>query len=97
MSDLQRVARSACIEVIGRAAIGTGLIRIDAEIGAQAAIVEALRQSSSFGNVVILRGSRDLKARVDAWGDHGDREPLFASLKRALDPGGTLNAGRGPI
>jgi glycolate oxidase FAD binding subunit len=97
MSHLRRVSRSACIELIGRAAIGTGLMRIDADVRLQAAIVEELRQSSSFGNVVILRGSQDLKARVDVWGPHEDREPLFASLKRALDPGGVLNANRGPL
>jgi glycolate oxidase FAD binding subunit len=97
MSHLRRVSRSACIELVGRAAIGAGLIRIDADVRSQAAIIEELRQSSSVGNVVILRGCRDLKARVDVWGSHGDREPLFASLKRALDPGGVLNANRGPL
>jgi glycolate oxidase FAD binding subunit len=97
MRHLRRVSRSACIELVGRAAIGSGLIRVDADIRSQAAIVEELRQSSYFGNVVILRGSNDLKARVDVWGPHGDREPLFASLKRALDPGGVLNANRGPL
>ncbi len=97
MGVLRKLAVSACIELVGRAGIGTGLIRLDADVGAQAAIVDQLRQSSAFDHVVILRGSDDLKARVDVWGPHGDREPLFASLKRALDPGGTLNAGRGPI
>jgi glycolate oxidase FAD binding subunit len=97
MSQLRRLSGSACIEVAGRAAIGTGLIRVDADTAAQAGVVETLRQSPSFGNVVILRGSRDLKARVDVWGPHGDREPLFASLKRAFDPAGVLNANRGPL
>jgi hypothetical protein len=50
-----------------------------------------------FGNVVIVRGSAELKARVDVWGSHGSRQPLFDSLKRAFDPGNVLNAGRGPI
>ena len=39
----------------------------------------------------------ELKALVDVWGSHGDREPLFASLKHAFDPQGILNAGRGPL
>jgi glycolate oxidase FAD binding subunit len=81
----------------GRAAIGSGLIRIDGETPAQAAVVERLRGSSLFGNVVILRGSDALKAVVDVWGSHGDRQPLFDSLKRAFDPNGVLNAGRGPV
>ena len=51
----------------------------------------------SFGNVVVLRAPTELKALVDVWGDHGDRQPLFASLKRAFDPQGILNAGRGPL
>jgi glycolate oxidase FAD binding subunit len=94
---LRRLAGSACIELVGRAAVGAGLMRIDADAGAQALIVDQLRQSSSFDNVVILRGSDDLKARVDVWGALGDRAPVFASLKRALDPDGVLNAARGPI
>ena len=83
--------------VQGRAAIGAGLIRIDGDTPAQAAVIEQLRGSSVFGNVVIVRGSDALKAVVDVWGSHGDRQPLFDSLKRAFDPNGVLNAGRGPL
>ena len=97
MSELRRMARSACIQLAGRAAVGTGLIRIDADVRAQAAVVEQLRQSALFGNVVIARGSPDLKALVDVWGPRGDRDHVFASVKRALDPDGVLNAGRGPL
>jgi glycolate oxidase FAD binding subunit len=82
---------------IGRAAIGAGLIRLDGDTAAQAAAVEYLRASAVFGNVVVVRGSAELKARVDVWGSHGDRQPLFESLKRAFDPNGVLNAGRGPL
>jgi hypothetical protein len=81
----------------GRAAIGSGLIRIDGDTPAQAAVIERLRGSSLFGNVVVLRGSDALKAVVDVWGSHGDRQPLFDSLKHAFDPNGVLNAGRGPV
>jgi glycolate oxidase FAD binding subunit len=97
LSQVRRLAGSACIELVGRAAIGAGLIRIDADVRAQAAVIEQLRQAESLGNVVMLRGSQDLKAVVDVWGPQGDRDPLFASLKRALDPGGVLNANRGPL
>jgi glycolate oxidase FAD binding subunit len=97
MHELRQLAGSACIEAIGRAAVGTGLIRIDADVGSQASIVNQLRRSKSLGNVVILRGSEQLKTRVDVWGDAGDLGPVFASLKRALDPDGILNAERGPI
>ena len=89
---------AACTtSLAGRAAIGAGHIRIDAGAGAQAAVVEQLRASPVFGNVVIVRGSPELKALVDVWGSHGDRQPLFDALKRAFDPDGVLNAGRGPL
>jgi glycolate oxidase FAD binding subunit len=97
MHELRQLAGSACIELIGRAAVGTGLIRIDADVGSQVSIVTRLRRSQSLGNVVILRGSQQLKTQVDVWGDAGDLEAVFASLKRALDPDGILNAERGPI
>jgi len=84
-------------EIIGRAAVGSGLIRIDGDARAQASAIDALRQSPSFRNVVIVRGSDELKSLADVWGPHVDRERLFASLKRALDPNGILNAGRGPL
>jgi glycolate oxidase FAD binding subunit len=85
------------MELVGRAAIGAGHIRIDGDVAAQAAVIEQLRASKVFGNVVIVRGSPELKAIVDVWGSHGTRQPLFDSLKRAFDPRGVLNAGRGPL
>jgi glycolate oxidase FAD binding subunit len=88
---------SPSIEVIGRAAVGAGLLRIDGDVAAQASGVEQLRASPVFGNIVIVRGSAALKELVDVWGSHGDRQPLFDSLKRAFDPHGVLNAGRGPL
>ena len=99
LNALERLATdaSAAMSLVGRAAVGAGHIRIDADTAAQAAIVEQLRASRVFGNVVIVRGSPELKAMVDVWGSHGDRQPLFESLKRTFDPNGTLNAGRGPL
>jgi len=90
-------AERAVVSLAGRAAVGAGHIRIEGDTSAQAAVVRQLRASGIFGNIVIVRGSPELKAGVDAWGSHGDRQPLFDSLKRALDPNGTLNAGRGPL
>ena len=89
--------REPSVELVGRAAIGAGLIRIDGDVDAQARVIERLRASTVLGNVVIVRGDDELKARVDVWGGHGDRQPLFDALKRALDPHGVLNAGRGPL
>jgi glycolate oxidase FAD binding subunit len=85
------------IELVGRAAVGAGLIRIDGDAAVQAAVVSSLRRSSCFGNVVIVRGADELKALADVWGTAGDSQRLGAAIKRALDPKGILNAGRGPI
>jgi len=85
------------IEMLGRATVGSGLVRINGEAKAQARVVEQLRRSASFGNVVLRRGSPELKSLVDVWDGSAERQPLFASLKRALDPQGILNPGRGPI
>jgi len=87
----------ASAELIGRAAVGAGMVRIDGDDQEQARVVAMLRHSPHFGNVVILRGSAALKEAVDVWGPQGDRERLLASLKRAFDPNGVLNAGRGPL
>ena len=89
--------KACTTSLVGRAAIGAGHIRIDGDVAAQAAVIEQLRASKVFGNVVIVRGSPELKAVVDVWGSHGTRQPLFDSLKRAFDPRGVLNAGRGPL
>ena len=85
------------VEIVGRAAIGAGLIRIDGDVAHQAATIGRLRESADFSNVVIVRGCDALKAAIDVWGPQGDRERLFVALKRALDPNGVLNRGRGPL
>ena len=45
------------IEMLGRAAVGSGLVRIEGEAKAQARAIEQLRRSAAFGNVVLRRGS----------------------------------------
>jgi glycolate oxidase FAD binding subunit len=84
-------------EMIGRAAVGAGLVRIGGDEAEQARAIGMLRHSPHAGNVVIVRGSPALKALVDVWGPQGDRGRLLASMKRAFDPNGILNAGRGPL
>ena len=96
-TDAEDATSAGGVELSGRAAIGAGLIRIGGGTAAQAAVIEQLRASQVFGNIVIARGSAELKGLVDVWGSHGDRQPLFDSLKRAFDPNGVLNAGRGPL
>jgi len=84
-------------ELVGRAAIGAGLVRIDADEAEQARVIGRLRHSPHVGNVVVRRGSAGLKGLVDVWGPQGDRQRLLSSMKSAFDPNGVLNAGRGPL
>ena len=84
-------------ELIGRAAIGTGLVRLGGDEAEQARVIGQLRHSPHVGNVVVLRGSAALKALVDVWGPQGDRQRLLSAIKLAFDPNSVLNAGRGPL
>jgi glycolate oxidase FAD binding subunit len=100
LGELERVTaglKACTTSLIGRAAVGAGLMRIDGDTAAQASVIEQLRASHVFGNIVIVRASGALKALVDVWGPQGDRAHLLASLKQAFDPNGILNAGRGPL
>jgi hypothetical protein len=88
----------ADVELIGRAALGSGLLRIDADLRVQRNIVERMRsRTDMFRHVVALRAEPQLKAQLDVWGPLGDAGSLAASVKHALDPHGILNAGRGPV
>ena len=84
------------VALAGRIATGAGLLRItgpDAAIAS--AVVRARLADSPVGHVVLLRASRALRAQVDVWG--AAPSAPAAALKRALDPMGILNAGRGPV
>ena len=85
-------------ELIGRAALGSGLLRIDADVLVQRNVIERMRSRSDiFRHVVVLRAEPQLKAQIDVWGPLGDAGSIGASVKHALDPNGILNAGRGPV
>jgi hypothetical protein len=92
-----RAMRAGCgVTMTGRLGAGSGLLRLtgpDEALGA--AIVRARLESSPVGHVVVLRGSRALRTHVDVWGVAVSAPA--AALKRALDPTGILNAGRGPM
>jgi glycolate oxidase FAD binding subunit len=97
IDDITRSAGCGAASLVARAAVGAGLIRIDGDDAAQARAVNALRASRHIGNVVVVRGSAGLKAVADVWPPAGDRQPLLEAMKRAFDPHGVLNAGRGPV
>jgi len=84
------------VALIGRAAVGAGVIRIAGDEAAQVKTIEGLRASRALGNVVVMRGSPTLKECVDVWGPDGGRGRLFDSLKHALDPNRVL-VGQGPL
>ncbi|HEY6363117.1 MAG TPA: hypothetical protein VIX63_18560, partial [Vicinamibacterales bacterium] len=87
----------APMELNGRAGIGTGLLRVDAEAAMQIDVVRRLRDHRAlFSQVTILRAAPGVKAAVDVWGGTRDTAALQAAVKRAFDPAGILNAGRGP-
>lgn len=86
------------VELTGRAGLGSGLLRVDAEAHVQRTIVERMRSRRElFRHVVVLRAAPQLKAQLDVWGSLGDAGVVGTAVKRALDPHGILNAGRGPV
>jgi glycolate oxidase FAD binding subunit len=86
------------VELVGRAALGSGLLRIATDDATGRAAVERMRaRSDLFRYVVLLRASPELKQQVDVWGSLGDAAALGGAIKHALDPHGILNAGRGPV
>jgi glycolate oxidase FAD binding subunit len=94
---LQR-ATGLSLELTGRASIGAGFLCLQGDEDAVAVVVETLRLPGSVaGNVVALRASSALKRRIDVWGEGGRAARVQQSVKRAFDPAGILNAGRGPI
>ena len=86
------------VELVGRAGVGAGLLRLDADADASVKAVEQLRaRNGILDHVVVLRADAAVKARTDAWGAPGGDAPIRAAIKRAFDPAGILNAGRGPV
>ncbi|HKZ50469.1 MAG TPA: FAD-binding oxidoreductase, partial [Dehalococcoidia bacterium] len=59
-------------------------------------LVLALRQEASRlgGSLTVEACSRDLKERIDVWGETGTGFPLMARIKARFDPQGILNPGR---
>ena len=86
------------IAVAGRAALGVVDLRLDGPLEAQARLVEELRERlpPGRGSAVIRRGDPALRRSIDPWGPLGESGRVMEAIKRRFDPGGLLNAGRGP-
>jgi glycolate oxidase FAD binding subunit len=93
VSDL---LRGVGAELMGRVAVGAGLIRLEGDVVRQARAIAHLRASTTVGHVVLLRGDAELKQAVDVWGPVPN-QALLGSIKRELDPNGILGANRGPL
>jgi glycolate dehydrogenase FAD-binding subunit len=85
-------------DVVGRAGVGVLLARIGGDVERQARVLAGLRErlSAPAGSVVLVRGSDDLKSRVDLWGPLGGGLGVMRAIKRQFDPHGMLNPCRGP-
>ena len=97
VSDIGR-DRSKPVELVGRAGVGAGLIRVEGDVATTVRAIERLRdQPDVVGHVVVLRADAAVKDQADVWGPAGDTAALLGAVKRAFDPAGILNAGRGPV
>jgi glycolate oxidase FAD binding subunit len=86
------------VELVGRAGVGAGLIRVEGDVATIVRAIERLRQQTDVvGHVVVLRADAAVKDQTDVWGPPGDTAALLGAVKRAFDPAGILNAGRGPL
>lgn len=90
---LEEIAAGADAELIGRAGVGSGSIRIGGDVARQAAAIQRLRQSPVVGHVVVVAGTAALKRQIDVWGP-ARNEQLLRAIKQSLDPNGILGAGR---
>lgn len=85
-------------ELAARAATGSGLLAIGGDSATHIKAVETLRSRHDIlRHVTVLRASLDVKDRIDVWDSLGDRAAVSEAVKRAFDPAGILNAGRGPV
>jgi len=96
IDQLPRLAAGCDCELTGRIGVGAGLLRLDGAPARQIDAVERLRGSSAVGNIVVTRAGVDIKSKLDVWGALPNRA-VVESIKRELDPHGTLGANRGPL
>jgi glycolate oxidase FAD binding subunit len=96
VTNLMRGPEKVYFVFAGRV-LGAGTVALSGNATSVASAIERLRASDDVGNVVLLRGSHELKQRVDVWGPERASDRVARALKNTFDPAGILNAGRGPI
>ena len=86
------------VEIVARAPLGAGLIRVSGQPMAEVRAIGRLRDvAGPVKHVTLLRGNATVRDHVDVWEPLGTRESPLKALKQAFDPKGILNAGRGPV
>ena len=96
LAMVQELRAECGVTFAGRVGAGSGLLRLTGPDSAlAAAIIRARRAEAPVEHVVVLRGSPALRLQLHVWGTAPS--VAAAALKRALDPTGILNAGRGPL
>jgi glycolate oxidase FAD binding subunit len=84
--------RDVDCDVIGRAALGVLLVRVDGGVAEQASVVRDMRArlEPGRGSAVIVRGADDLKREVSVWGSLGDAAGVMRAMKTQFDPYGVF-------
>jgi len=97
LAMLEEIQRTEIRLLFAGRVVGAGAVQLSGQVAALASAIERLRASADVGNVILLRGSRELKERIDVWGLERSSDRVARAVKQTLDPAGILNAGRGPI
>ena len=98
LSGIEQTAGSRGYLAAGRAGAGVFLLRVAEDPQLQKRVIDGLRNAlqAGRGSAVIVKGSSELRKRVDVWGPIGGGLALMKAVKHQFDPGGILSAGRGP-
>ncbi len=87
----------AGVELVGRAALGAGLIRLDGDVAAQPTSSRRCDRATApaVRHVVVLRRHAPCETRVDVWGRSAIAAVAGASVKHAFDPQAYSERGHG--
>ena len=101
LAFLEDVARTAGVEVAaqGRGGLGVLDVWVRGSVESQVSVLTGLRERLRIGqgSAVIRKGDAEIRRIVDPWGPIGDGLPVMRAVKQRFDPGGALNAGKGPV